>query len=72
MYRNQYMVTDDRECSLNFNIAQIEITALQNLIAGGPFLPLKGGTMTGFLTRCVAILASNFDVATKQYVDNCL
>ena len=34
----------------NFEIAQIEITDLQNLISSGPFLPLAGGIMSGFIT----------------------
>ena len=54
----------------NFEIAQVEITALQNLISPGPFLPLNGDErMTGFF-ELYNHPRSNFEPATKQYVDD--
>ena len=53
----------------NFQIAQTEITDLQQFIANGPFLPLHGGTMTGKL-ELWRHPVSNLEAATKQYVDD--
>jgi len=52
----------------NFQIAQNEITSLQQLISTGPFLPLNGGIMTGKLELWRDPVA-NHEAATKQYVD---
>jgi len=53
----------------NFQIAQVEITDLQNIIAEGPFVPLDGGEMTGLLTL-VQDPINGDHAATKRYVDN--
>ena len=53
----------------NFQIAQNEITDLQQLISTGPFLPLSGGIMTGKL-ELWRHPVSNLEAATKQYVDD--
>ena len=53
----------------NFQIAQVEITDLQNITAEGPFLPTAGGIMEGPLTLA-RDPAGNFEAATKSYVDN--
>ena len=52
----------------NFQIAQHEISALQDLTDSAPFLSLSGGTMAGQLTLFRNPVA-NFEAATKEYVD---
>jgi hypothetical protein len=42
----------------NFQIAHDEITTLQQVVTGGPFLPLAGGTLTGALTVDAALVAT--------------
>jgi hypothetical protein len=53
----------------NFAIASEEITDLQAFVSDGPFLPLDGGVrMTDFF-ELYNHPRSNFEPATKQYVD---
>ena len=52
----------------NFQFAHDEITALQNTVAPGPFMPLSGGTMTGPIVLPADPTAA-LQAATKQYVD---
>jgi hypothetical protein len=52
----------------NFLVAQAEITALQNVTADAPFLPLAGGTLTGALYLAGDPTDPRMP-ATKAYVD---
>lgn len=52
----------------NFGIAKTEITAIQALTVGGPFIPITGGTMRGPLLLN-SDPSSPLHAATKDYVD---
>ena len=60
-----------RACAINFEIAQSRNNrTLQTLISRGPFVPLNGDErMTGFF-ELYNHPRSNFEPATKQYVDD--
>src|SRR3954469_22659437 len=53
----------------NFSIAKSEITALQILTNGGPFLSINGGTLRGPLLLPNAPITAPLQAATKDYVD---
>lgn len=53
----------------NFSIAKTEISALQLVTNGGPFLSINGGTLRGPLTLPNAPITGPLQAATKDYVD---
>jgi cytoskeletal protein CcmA (bactofilin family) len=53
----------------NFAVAKTEISALQILTNGGPFLSINGGTLRGPLTLPNAPITGPLQAATKNYVD---
>ena len=53
----------------NFQIAQTEITDLQDFVEEGPFIPIDGGIRMTGLFELYDHPRGNYEPATKQYVD---
>jgi hypothetical protein len=53
----------------NFQIAQTEITDLQDFVEEGPFIPVDGGIRMTGLFELYDHPRGNYEPATKQYVD---
>jgi hypothetical protein len=56
----------------NFAIAASEISALQDAISSGPFLPLAGGSMTGPLEVQGPLILSNLPTTAPEPGSNIL